>query len=137
MAGEGGECEQSAEACLAYFANKADSYGWVGIELDRNEETGVMMVSRVVEESPAVKAGFKEGDVLFALNGVELSDENKEKLKAAKGDWTPGTEVTYTIKRKGKSKELSVTLAEVPRDVLAQWVGNHMLDSHAELASAE
>lgn len=146
MAGEGhakkdGEaysaCEQSAEACIAYFAKKADNHGWVGIELDRDEESGVLTITRVVEESPAAEGGFKTGDVLFALNGVELNDDNKEALKEAKGEWAPGQEVAYTVKRKNEDVMLDIVLAEVPQDVLAQWVGNHMIESHMEVASAQ
>jgi predicted metalloprotease with PDZ domain len=134
MAGEGHKCDQSVEQCLAYYAKKLENYGWVGIELDKNDDTGVMTVTVVVEESPAVKAGFKKGDILIALNGVELSEENKEKLKAAKGDWVPGAMVTYTVERQGKNKDLQVTLGELPRDVMAQWIGNHMLEAHMEFA---
>jgi C-terminal processing protease CtpA/Prc len=135
--GEYAACEQSAEACLAYFSDKADNYGWVGIELDMDEESGVMTITRVVEESPAAKGGFKAGDVLFALNGVELSDDNKEALKEAKGKWAPGQEVAYTVKRENEDVMVDIVLAEVPKDVLAQWIGNHMLDSHMEVASAQ
>jgi predicted metalloprotease with PDZ domain len=136
MAGEGHQCEQSAEQCLAYYGKEFPNRGWVGIELDQNEETGVMTVSNVIEKSPAMTAGFKKGDILFALNGVELGEENKEKLKAAKGDWVPGAMVTYTVKREGTSEDLKVTLGEMPRDVMAQMIGNHMLDSHMEVAVA-
>lgn len=137
VAGEGhsGKCEQSAEACLTYFSEKFESYGWVGIELDRDEETGVMTVTRVIEDSPAMASGLEKGDILLTLNGVRLNDENKEKLEAAKGDWAPGNEVTYTVKRNRKKMKLALTLSEVPHDVLAQWVGNHMLNAHMELAS--
>jgi hypothetical protein len=29
-------------------------------------------------------------------------------------------------------KNLEVTLAAVPEDIMAQWVGRHMLEGHAE-----
>ena len=137
MAGEGHQCEQSADQCLAYFAKKLENYGWVGIELDENEDTGVMTVTAVVEDSPALTAGFKVGDILYALNGVELNEANKEKLKVAKGDWVPGAMVTYTVKRGGEKKDLQVTLGELPRDVMAQWIGNHMLEAHMQVAATQ
>ena len=137
MAGEGHACDQTADQCLAYYAKKFDNYGWVGIELDENKETGVMTVTTVVEDSPALKAGFMKGDILFALNGVELSEENKDKLKAAKGDWVPGAMATYTVMREGKSKDLQVTLGQLPHEVMAQWIGNHMLESHMQVAATQ
>jgi len=48
----------------------------------------------------------------------------------------PGAEITYTVKRGGKSKELDVTLAGIPDAVMAQWVGKHMADDHAEIQIA-
>ena len=137
MAGEGHACDQSADQCLAYYAKKFKNYGWVGIELDENKETGAMTVTTVIEDSPALKAGFMKGDILFALNGVELSEKNKEKLKAAKGDWVPGAVAVYTVKRDGNSKDLEVTLGKLPRDVMAQWIGNHMVESHMQVAATQ
>jgi hypothetical protein len=48
----------------------------------------------------------------------------------------PGNEVTYTVLRHGKEKELAVMLGKVPEEVLAQWVGGHMLE-HAVVEVAE
>lgn len=128
-------CEMSAEECLAYFAKKADNYGWVGIELDEAKDETHMVVTKVVEESPAYAAGFKVNDVLWAMNGVELVDTNKDQLKEVRGEWAPGQTVTYTLRRGDKDVETKLTLGKMPREVLAQIVGAHMLDSHSQLAA--
>jgi hypothetical protein len=44
--------------------------------------------------------------------------------------------VTYTVARAGREQSLEATLAEVPRDVLAKWLGEHVLDHHAPTAVA-
>ena len=44
--------------------------------------------------------------------------------------------MTYTIGRKGKERDVDATLAKLPEEVLAQWVGGHMLE-HATIAQAQ
>ncbi|HKY31510.1 MAG TPA: PDZ domain-containing protein [Candidatus Polarisedimenticolia bacterium] len=125
------KCTKATQACLDMMAHDMKNSGWVGIELDKSED-GKMLVKKVVSGSPAESAGFKEGDVLVALQGLKFADEsNKEALKAAKKAMAPGKEITYTVLRAGAEKKLTATLAPVPQEVLAQWIGNHML-AHAD-----
>ncbi len=52
-------------------------------------------------------------------------------------DWAPGQEVIYTVKRNGYDKEISLTLAPMPADVMAQWIGKHMIEHAASGDLAE
>jgi predicted metalloprotease with PDZ domain len=122
------KCTYGTQECLDHMAAKLQSSGWVGIELDKDETTGVMTVQRVVPGSPAEQAGFQVGDVLFALNGIELNDKNEAALKTAKKDWKPGQNVSYTLKRDGRPVNASLTLGVMPADVLAKFIGEHMLE---------
>jgi len=126
------KCSASTQECLDYMAIKFKDRGWVGIEMEIDEETSAMSVTRVEARSPAMEAGFKEGDVLVALNGVRLDDENKEKVKAAQQKMTIGSTVTYTVERNGKKKDLDVTLGQMPEAVLAKWIGRHMIEGHID-----
>lgn len=131
----GGEkCSASTQECLDYMAGKMKDSGWVGIELDINDE-GRMTVTKVVPGSPAENGGMQSGDVLFAMYGIEFSDANEERLAKAKKDWTPGQAVTYTVRRGDAKHEINLTLAPMPAHILAQWIGNHMLQ-HATLETA-
>ena len=133
--GDHAKCEMSVDECLASFTKKADNYGWVGIELDEADKTGYMVVKKVVPDSPAAAAGFQVKDILFAMNGVELIDANKDKIKEARGEWLPGQHVVYVLRRYDKDVKVELTLGKMPHDVLAQIVGNHMLEAHAQLAA--
>lgn len=128
-------CTADTQFCLNQMATKLKNKGWVGIELDVDETSGVMTVSRVEYDSPAQAAGMRKGDVLVALNGVRFDNEDKEMLHAAKSQMKVGSRVSYTVKRDGYKKKLDVTLAAVPDDVMARWVGQHML-SHATIEIA-
>lgn len=131
----GKKCTMGTQECLDVMAAKLKNRGWVGIEMDQDEKTGTLTVNRVVPASPAEKAGFQKGDVLKALNGVPMGEENEEKMKANNEKMVPGGKVTYTVARDGKDVSLEVELGKLPEEVLAQWVGGHMVE-HAKVEIA-
>ena len=130
MAGEGHKCSHPTQECLDYMAAKYKDRGWVGIEMDDSGEH--MVITRVVDGSPAAKAGFKKGDTLMAVNGIAFAEDNKAKLEKVHRAMKPGAEMTYTVERNGRNKDLDVTLAAIPEAVMAEWVGKHMVNDHAE-----
>ena len=131
------KCGADAQACLNWFSDNYKGRGWAGVSLEQNEDG--LTVSEVHHGTPAAKAGVKAGDVLVAINGIEYAEKNKEKMSALQAQMVPGNEFTYTISRKGKNKEVSFALDEMPMDVVARMVGMHMLSDHAavEIASAD
>ena len=136
------KCSEDTQTCLNMMTAKLKNHGWVGIEMDQDEESGQMTVTKVIVDSPAMEAGFQEGDVMFAMNGLEYGEENKEKVYAARKELGVGSEVTYTVNRagcchkKGGKTDLTVALGTLPDDVMATWVGQHMLD-HAVVQVAQ
>ncbi len=139
FAGEyGKKCHESTQECLDHMAAKMKTSGWVGVELDMDDPSGGLKVLKVVPGSPAEAADIQPGDVLYALNGVRISNDNNEALARARKEWKPGQSVTYTIKRNGTDREVTLTLAPMPADVLAKWIGQHMLEHvTADVASAK
>jgi S1-C subfamily serine protease len=136
LAGPGHKCTASTDECLKKMVAKLKHRGWVGIEMDEVEGTKYYEITRVVPGSPAETAGLQVGDVLTGVNGVDFGDKDKEKMKKAKHSWSPGDTVKYMVKRNGQATKIAVTLGELPKDVLAQWVGKHMLE-HAAPAVAK
>ncbi len=134
--GDHKKCTYSTQECLDHMAAKMKTSGWVGVELDFDEATGVPTVTKVIPGSPAQAAGIMPGDVLVALNGTRIGSGHGEPLKKAREDWEPGQAVTYTIKRDGQDRQVDLTLAPMPADVMAAWIGNHMLE-HVSVATAE
>jgi C-terminal processing protease CtpA/Prc len=133
--GAGYKCTKTTDECLNAMVGDMKTRGWIGCELDK-DETGALVVKRVVAGTPAEAAGIQVGDQFIAMNGIKLGDEkNMEALYAAKKSQKVGSEIRYTVSRKGAVKEVAVKLAPVPEDVLAQWVGQHMLE-HSNTAIA-
>lgn len=64
----------------------------------------------VLKNSPAAKAGLKEGDVVKSLDNFELNKNYS--LSEAVANYEPGTKMILTIERDGVEKKLDVTLGE-------------------------
>jgi serine protease Do len=114
---------------------KYQQKGWLGVELDK-ADNGRWAVARVFPDSPAEKAGFKAGDVFVSVNGVEMSKDNKDALKKAKHSMTPGSRASYVVARQGSKVKLNAELGSVPTEVIAEWVGEHMIHDHTEMKLA-
>lgn len=137
----GKKCTSDTQTCLNKMASTIKQRGWVGVELDHNDH-GQYVVKFVEQDSPAMEAGVQEGDILVAMNGIKINDQNSEKLAMAKKEMRVGKTVSYTVERAGCChkaggvKEVNLTLAEIPQPVLAKWIGGHMVD-HAVIEVAE
>lgn len=77
--------------------------------LDLKEKIGVI-VSNVQAGSSAAKAGIKRGDIITAINGEKMEDNNVLRNKVA--GTLPGTEIKVTVMRDGKEQELTAKLDE-------------------------
>jgi Do/DeqQ family serine protease len=69
-----------------------------------------VMVGAVSPNSPAARAGIREGDVVLAFNGTPVTDGNTLRNQVA--STAPGTAVKLTISREGREQEIEVTLGE-------------------------
>ncbi len=132
MAASDKGCPTSKADCAKHMADMKN-HGWLGIQYDHTED-GSNVVKEVVKGSPADKAGFRSGDVLYALNGIEMNEANAARIKAAWKPLLPGSTVDYTVKRGGQAEDLKVTLGKMPEEVYEAMVDNHMKE-HVEVAS--
>jgi C-terminal processing protease CtpA/Prc len=132
VASSKGGCTASKEDCAKYMS-EAKNNGWLGIQYDKTED-GTNVVKSVVKGSPAEKAGFRSGDVLYALNGIEMNEANASRVKSTWKSLKPGSTVNYTVKREGATKDLTATLSTMPDDVYQAMVNEHMKE-HVAVAS--
>ena len=96
--------------------------GWLGVTIQSiNEEiAGGMgldtaqgaLVARIVEDSPADDAGFKEQDIVLALNGEDVEDATDLTRKV--GDLEAGSRARFDILREGRTRKLTVKIGERP-----------------------
>lgn len=93
---------------------------------DLSEQTKGVLISQVLEDSAAEKAGIKPGDIIIELNGepVEKASELQKRIAMKK----PGTEVDITVLRGGNREKLNVTLGELTSSQkVAGQAGEEML----------
>ena len=69
------------------------------------------VVNTVEPGTPAEKAGLKPYDVIIALDGEPIKDNNDVRFKIAEIE--PGTEAELTIIRDGKEEKLKVKISEL------------------------
>ena len=70
------------------------------------------LVSDVTEGSAAARAGVNRGDVILRYEGRPVTDSNSLRNEVA--TTAPGSSVTLTVIREGKTRELHATLDELP-----------------------
>ena len=114
-----------ANEVVAQLKNKGRvTRGWLGILIqDVNRELAESfgmkqpkgaVVLRILEDSPAAKAGFKVGDVVVDFNGVSINRSSD--LPIAVGSTKTGSKVKVKVIREGKTKTLSVVIEELPSE---------------------
>jgi serine protease Do len=74
------------------------------------------LVSGVTPDSPAAKAGLKEGDVITAVNGKPLKDSTA--LQLAVSALAPDTKINLDVLRGGKTEHLTATTGNRPGNTL-------------------
>ncbi len=94
--------------------------GWLGVQIqnltpDMAASLGVpnakgAIVAKVVAKSPAVTAGFQQGDVVIAMNGKEIEDNRDLTRKV--GALRAGDKANFTVLRNGKELKLTANIAK-------------------------
>jgi len=76
------------------------------------KESKGALVAEVVANGPAAKAGFEQGDIITAINGLAVEDHTDLTRKVAA---VPGGQVaTFNVSRQGKPVQIKVTIGLRP-----------------------
>lgn len=93
-------------------------YVGLGISVTQNNETKVITVTKVYDDSPAKDAGIESGDTIYSINGNVLTDETLDELLVdIKGE--EGKEVKMQLKRGEETIDADMKLREVLIDVVS------------------
>ncbi len=95
--------------------------GWLGVIIQDltpslRDHFGVkkgVLVSDVVDDSPAQKAGMKRGDVIVRFHGEKV--ENSTQLREMVVSTPPGEEISLLLVRDGEEKSVKVTIGKKPK----------------------
>jgi serine protease Do len=78
----------------------------------KSPDTSGALLGQVEPDSPADKAGLKQGDVIRKINGQTI--EGADNLRSMIAGTNPGTAITLGVLRDGKPMDVKVTLGEQP-----------------------
>jgi carboxyl-terminal processing protease len=82
-------------------------YDGIGVEIFRQPD-GTLRVIAPIDDTPAMKAGIKAGDLIVAVDGKRLRAEDGEDSEPLRGP--PGSKLVLTVVREGVAKPLEITV---------------------------
>ena len=93
-----------------YIAEQSEDEGQlIGLGLTLSQdESGYIRIDEIMQDSPVIDAGLKEGDIITIIDGIDvLTAGFNESIEALSG--LEGTEVKLTIRRGGIDKDYTFT----------------------------
>lgn len=130
---------QGGETKSVEKAYRRGEGGWIGVQIRTKAVNGFgsdlggfafgAEIEKVTGHGPSARAGLAVGDVIVAINGKATGKHSE--LAAAVRTMVPGTKVTATVIRGGKTVDLPLTIGGIVTDNLdaadagdgqAQWL---------------
>ena len=114
------------EELASFMDETTGTYCGIGAMVSQNITTGVATIIRVFEGSPAEEAGILPGDMIFKVDGEEVTGMDLTLIvnNYVKGE--EGTDVVITVFREDKDEYKDITVTRRPIDV--QTVSGRMLE---------
>jgi uncharacterized protein (TIGR03067 family) len=85
--------------------------GYAGIAIGFNKQKQ-LIIANVLEDSPAKKAGLMKDDQILQVGGRDATDLRTTVRMI--GEFRPGSEVTFRVKRGGKEQDIKVKVGVLP-----------------------
>lgn len=99
-------------------------YCGIGAYISADAKTGVVTIVKPMKNSPCEKAGVKAGDIIYAVDGKEVTGMEISEVQAmVKGE--RDSEVVLTVIRENEKKKITVIRGEIETDT----VSSKMLDN--------
>ncbi|MCD8052854.1 MAG: S41 family peptidase [Lachnospiraceae bacterium] len=104
----------TAEEYEEEMTDSDGSYVGIGVAVQQDTTTMVITVLTVYEGSPAEESGMEKGDVLQAVDGTDITQEElSDVVNRIRGE--EGTEVTVTVLRDGETLDFTITRKSVDK----------------------
>ncbi|MDD3220775.1 MAG: S41 family peptidase [Lachnospiraceae bacterium] len=116
----------TAEDFAVVMESTSGSYSGIGAYVSQNMNTGIITIANPFEGGPAAEAGMQKEDILFSVEGEEVTGVDVSKVVARmKGE--PGTSVNLTVYRASEDEYIDFTIERAVVDV--PTVEYRMLDN--------
>ncbi len=87
--------------------------GYLGISFQSTPKG--LQVMAVLDGSPAEQGGMRVGDIVTAVDGQKMKDDDA--LRFAVANMPPNSKHTFTVRRGGQEHQLNVTIGEQPENL--------------------
>ncbi|MFG6331700.1 MAG: S41 family peptidase [Lachnospiraceae bacterium] len=96
------------EEYASFMESSNGSYSGIGAMMQQDYTTGIITVVRVFDDSPSAEAGMQPGDVLYEVEGEEVTGQDLSLVVSdLKGE--EGTQVRISIVRGAEVLEMTLT----------------------------
>lgn len=102
----------TSEEYAALMEETSGTYCGIGALVSQSAETGAITAINVFDESPAMKAGMKNGDIIYKVGNEEVTGEDLNSV-VAKMKGEKGTKVQINVYRSSEKKYIDL---EITRD---------------------
>lgn len=104
------------EEFASVMESTSGKYSGIGAYVSQNMSTGLITIVKPFEGGPAAEAGIQKDDILYAVEGEEVSGEDLN-MVVAKLKGEEGTSVQVTIYRASEDKYIDVEVTRAVVDV--------------------
>ena len=108
----------TAEEYAAILESTNGIYCGIGAYISADTKTGIVTILQPMKNSPCEKAGIKAGDIIYAVEGKEVTGMEISEVQAmVKGE--QGSEVVLTVVRENEKKDITVVRDEIETDTVS------------------
>ena len=97
--------------------DSSGTYSGIGALLQQNPETGICTIIKVFKGSPAEEAGLKNDDILYKVDGNEITGQDLDYFVTTYIRGEEGTDVEITVLRGDKLEEITMKVTRRSIDV--------------------
>lgn len=120
----------TAEEYKALMEDTSGKYYGIGALVSQSADTGVITAIKVFEDAPADQAGMENGDIIYKVEGAEVTGEDLNNVVSKmKGD--KGTEVNITVYRSSQKKYIDLKI--IRDEVNVPTISYKMLDKKQKI----
>lgn len=101
------------EAYAAYQDTAANRYQGIGVTISKDEKTGGFRIEAITKDGPAQQAGLLAGDIILAVDGVDVTQGTTEDIKALIQAAYGKNAVVTVLREDGTTVDFTVSCEEV------------------------
>ncbi len=99
------------------FESTSGTFGGIGVGIMQDTTSGLVTFTQIYKGSPGEKAGFKEGDIVYKVNGEDVTSQDLDTIVLQiRGEI--GTDVEITVIRDGEEYTGTATRALIENDTV-------------------